>query len=131
MTALEYFKEKKEMTAVEYFKEKARMVRANEHGYCTLSCIDCPLYSENNPTGESCSNFERLHPEEAVSIVEKWSKEHPRKTRVQDFFEKHPNAPKFDGTPRCCAAYCGYCKHCTNTGIDMGNCVDCWNEPLE
>ena len=33
-------------------------------------------------------------PEEMVNAVEKWAKEHPQKTIMQDFFEKFPNAPK-------------------------------------
>ena len=111
------------MTALEYFKEKNRM---NEK--CALDCHSCPLSSYNNPTEKSCADVERLHPEEAIAIVEKWSKEHPRKTRAQDFFEKFPNAFKTSqGVPEVCARFIGYCKECSCGK----NCIDCWNESLE
>lgn len=69
-----------------------------------------------------------------VKIIEQWSKSHPQKTMIQDFFEKFPNAPKTEnGTPRnICPCDCGYepesyivCEHFTD------DCLKCWSRPLE
>ena len=61
-----------------------------------------------------------------VENLQKWSDEHPKKTYVQDFFEKFPKAQsKSDGTPFVCrkTIYGGEC-----TGKE---CDECWNEPME
>lgn len=92
------------MDAVKYFKEKARMVKATNNGVCSISCQDCGL-NYNNTRNISCSSFEKAYPEEAVAIVEKWSEEHPLKTRAQVFFEKFPDAKtsREDSiSPSCC-----------------------------
>lgn len=71
------------------------------------------------------------NPEWSVQQIEFFSKEHPRKTRLQDFLEKYPNAPlTLDGmkTPKACAQQLGYCESCHYVG---GGCYNCWNEPVE
>ena len=122
-----------EMTALEYLKEKNRMTKK-----CRICCADCPLSSENNTTGFACSDFQGVHPEIAVSIVEKWSKEHPRKTILQDFLEKYPKALIEDGAfPAACPFQLGYetksekdiNAYCESTARD--SCRRCWNRPLE
>lgn len=55
------------MDAVKFLKEKYRMTKK-----CSIHCADCPLGSEKNTTGLECGNLQRVHPEIAVSIVEKW-----------------------------------------------------------
>lgn len=75
------------------------------------TCIECPI-SRN-----VCCLFDRTPDnwmpkeiEEAVPIVEKWSQDHPRKTRLQDFLEKYPNAPMGkDGAPNLLPWSLGYC----------------------
>lgn len=63
-----------------------------------------------------------------VEFVERWSKNHPQKTRLQDFLEKYPNAPiEVDGTPKVCCENLGYSKDC-NAEVD---CVSCWNKVME
>lgn len=72
------------------------------------------------------------NPCDAVKLVEQWSKEHPRKTRLQDFLEKYPNALlTLDGMkfPKVCAQNLGYCESC-HGGESVG-CYQCWNEPVE
>ena len=67
--------------------------------------------------------------DELENDIEKWSKEHPQRTRLQDFKEKYPNAPKgTDGLPRDCCTNLGYCKSCPNA---EGDCDACWNMPVE
>lgn len=115
-----------EMTALEYFKEKNRMTKK-----CSIDCSDCPLSSEKNTTGLCCGDLQRKYPEIAVDIVEKWSKEHPRKTFLQDFLEKYPNAPlSKEGIPETCAISLGLKKE-TIEGCYEKECKDCWNTPVE
>lgn len=121
-----------EMTALEYLKEKNRMTKK-----CSISCADCPLSSENNTTGFACSDFQGVHPEIAVSIVEKWSKEHPRKTILQDFLEKYPKAELIHNKfPEICPYSLGYatnekCFLDTEERFCSKECEECWNRPLE
>lgn len=52
----------------------------------------CELRIKANAKGMSCSDYTTTFSEEAVSIVEKWAKEHPRKTRQSEFLKMFPNA---------------------------------------
>lgn len=112
------------MDAMKFLKEKYRMTKK-----CSICCADCPLSSENNTTGFACSDFQGVHPEIAVSIVEKWSKEHPQKTRLTEFLKNYPNAPMDDdGTPRVCVNELGFTR---DDGCTALNCINCWNTPIE
>lgn len=64
------------MDAVKFIKERNRMCRS--FGW---SCGGCP--ADKNTC---CDPFEWR--EELVTIVEKWSAEHPRKTRQDVFLEQ-------------------------------------------
>lgn len=113
------------MDAFEFCKEFGRMCKTYNY------CDGCPLEKWEKVTSCSCSEI--LIPEDClrkkINIVEKWSKEHPKKTMMQDFFEKHPNALKQeDETPRACPWILGYVKE-IGCSSDM-NCTDCWNRPL-
>lgn len=121
-----------EMTALEYLKEKYRMTKK-----CSICCADCPLSSENNTTGFACSDFQGVHPEIAISIVEKWSAEHPQKTILQDFLEKYPKAElTHNKFPEICPYSLGYAEN-SQCVLDMEEqfcseeCEECWNRPLE
>ena len=74
------------MDAVKYIKEKGRMC-----GSFTL-CQGCEIDDEVRQTFGSCNDFICKFPENAVSIVEKWSSEHPPKTRQSEFLKMFPNA---------------------------------------
>lgn len=121
-----------EMTALEYLKEKYRMTKK-----CRICCTDCPLSSENNTTGFACSDLQRVYSEIEVSIVEKWSKEHPRKTILQDFLEKYPKAELiYNKFPEICPYSLGYaenrqCVLDTEERFCSKECAECWNRPLE
>lgn len=112
------------MDVVKFLKEKYRMTKK-----CSIGCADCPLGSENNTTGLECGNLQGVHPEIAVSIVEKWSKEHPEETRLTQFLKYYPNAPMVEnGTPKMCVNQLGFKRvgNCT-----ARNCIKCWNMPIE
>nr|WP_294665395.1 hypothetical protein [uncultured Ruminococcus sp.] len=118
-----------------YFAEKARMTRASESKYiiCKIDCKKCPLYPTNNGTSEklSCTSIEKMYPEKAISIVQRWSDEHQPKTYLSAFLKNYPNAPLGDGgTPT------GICPYELGLmGADDcrkdGNCVKCWNQRKE
>ena len=82
------------MDAVEFLKESSRMCKAfndnckNKDG----NNFYCGLRYEANKNEESCDEYIKNHPDKAVAIVEKWAKEHPRKTRQEKFLEMFPNA---------------------------------------
>ncbi|MFR8759194.1 MAG: hypothetical protein ACLVG7_01510 [Negativibacillus sp.] len=105
------------MDALMFFRELNRMCRFYK------GCDGCPFCDE-----ECCPTIIGEKADEIVQFVERWSKNHPQKTRLQDFLEKYPNAPiEVDGTPKVCCENLGYCKDC-NAETD---CVRCWNKAME
>lgn len=113
-----------------YFAEKVRMTKRAENGLCKLGCSNCPLCSENNNKGLSCTGFEMLYPEKAIEIVQRWSDEHPQKTYLSELLKAFSNVQLNDsGMPK------GMCPHELGLkDIDCGKtdnaCVKCWNQPL-
>lgn len=120
------------MDAVKFLKEKKRMCISSGDD----SCHGCPIYAERGIL--TCTQFQNIFPGQIVEIVEKWSKEHPRKTFLQDFLEKYPKAPIEDGAfPAACPFQLGYETesekdkngYCESTARD--SCRRCWNRPIE
>ena len=112
------------MDAIKFLKEKNRMTKK-----CSIRCANCPLGSEKNTTGLCCGDLQRVYSEIAVSIVEKWSEEHPQETRLTEFLKHYPNAPMVEnGTPKMCVNQLGFKRvgNCT-----ARNCIRCWNTPIE
>ena len=71
------------MDALEFLKERKRMCDSYK------SCEGCPF------DDIKCSINALLYDDEydrSVAIVERWSKEHPRKTRQSVFLEQYPEA---------------------------------------
>ena len=67
------------MDAVKYLKEKSKMcgfIKSSAYKDCVYSdlCKNCPLKKINCQDGS--------HPEEAVRLVEEWSKENPAMTNA-------------------------------------------------
>lgn len=113
-----------------YLAEKRRMTKEQQDGVCKLKCSGCPLSSFNNGSRDMvpCFAFEKLYPEKAIAIVQKWSDEHPQKTYLSEFLKNYPNAPLVhDGTPEICLRKLGLTdiKTCR-----VGGCVE-WNQPIE
>lgn len=106
------------MDAVKFLAEFKRMCKTYQ------GCAGCCAIENCNYMSME-SDAQR---QELVVIVERWSKDHPQKTRKQDFLEKYPNAPiEVDGTPKACCEILGYCKDC-NAEVD---CISCWNKAME
>ena len=72
------------MDAVECVREKERMCRT-----FNMRCKGCEIanHMEGN---ESCNDYIKRLPAEAVAIVEQWAKEHPKKTRQSEFLKMFP-----------------------------------------
>lgn len=118
------------MEAVEFLKEYNRMCDSE------CSCYACDYRNElinhikfiGEFEYETCLMITMENPEFSVKYVEQWSKEHPKKTRLQDFLEKYPNTIlDIDGIPCFCPEYIGMvkCDNCTH------NQVECWNKPYD
>lgn len=121
-----------------YFNEKQRMTKMRKLYVgiykCELDCSDCPLSSLNNDATDkmTCREFETLCPEQAIEVVQRWSNEHPQKTFLTEFLKNYPNALlDDDGAPKGTCAYrlgLTTIDECKKKG---GNCVKCWNQPIE
>lgn len=70
------------MDAVKYLKERERMCNSYNN-----MCDGCGFGKV-----PKCNHTEDDNPEKAVEIVEKWSKEHPRKTRQSEILKIIPDA---------------------------------------
>ena len=79
------------MDAVEFFEEHDRM--CNSFGG---NCTDCEIYKVTM-SSLTCNAFIFTRPREMVAIVERWAKEHPRKTRQSEFLKMFPDAQIFEG----------------------------------
>lgn len=107
------------MDAVEFLKKQDRMCKQFN------LCVDCPVYEGNNGHNMPCGDFMNKYPEEFVPIVEKWSKEHPVKTRQSEFLKMFPRADiTVSGVIKICpnAVEMGYVdmKDC-----NFSNCLEC------
>ena len=77
------------MDAVRYLEETRRMCRF----FLQVACAWCPalINRQNCMFSDVIVNY-GTKTTDAVAIVEKWSKEHPRKTRQSVFLEQWPEA---------------------------------------
>ena len=118
------------MDTLEFLKERKRM--------CTSckGCDGCPLEGTHCVLSYATDDedYERI-----IATVERWSKEHPRKTRQSVFLEQWPDAIiSDDGLPE--VAPCQLCaglihgesvEDCENRGL----CVECrrkfWMQKVE
>lgn len=109
-------------------KEWQRMCRAmsDEKDDCLR---DCPIVGTCPITSESITEIDIEDMEQAIR---KWAEEHPRKTYLQDFKEKFPNAPGGYLPGGLCrnAVYTGQIE-CCYADIDDMSCLKCWNRPME
>lgn len=111
---------------VNFLRERQRMCDSHRHG-----CGNCALREVSRYTEHTCSDYTYAHPETSVKVVQKWSDEHPVKTRLDDLLKKYPNA-RIDNSPPHFFPYAlGYCEDCHNCVLNdrRGHKV-CWHEPL-
>ena len=74
------------MDAVEFIATRNRMCRSF-NGRCT----GCEV-NERMGADDICIDYMAQHPQEVVEIVERWTKEHPLKTRQSEFLKMFPRA---------------------------------------
>lgn len=89
-------------------------------------CPSCPIHNLADGKND-CFCYMIDHPEESTEAIIEWCEEHPVKTYTMDFYEKFPDATRsIEGVPMTCR------KFCYSGGCPVhGNCVRCWNEPME
>lgn len=98
-------------------KELKRMCKSSDN------CEECALHGK-------CGSPVSID-EAADEIVEKWIKEHPKKTYREDFLKKFPNAPTdLSGCPNACLQdiYKGADYKCKDNNY---LCIDCWNQAIK
>lgn len=108
------------MDALEFLKCVKKIC---ERGFVDYSCEGCPL-EKSETCVKSNSDMTENGMKEGIAIVEKWAKEHPRKTYKMDFLEKFPNAK----------LNVFICKNSVYRNSDKCSnicCKDCWNEEME
>lgn len=74
------------MDAIEFIRERNRMCAT----YMPKRCEGCPADNYGG-CGVTCIMIDKIDAERLIPIVEKWSSEHPRKTRQSVFLEQYPD----------------------------------------
>lgn len=107
------------MDALKFIEERNRMCDYYMGGNALSGCAECPAF-EN-----TCSTSFRSVTAEYIEAVERWSREHPRKTRQGEFLEQWPEAELVDGIidikpcrlvaairfgPECHKTFCDDCR---------------------
>lgn len=109
------------MDALKFIKEFCRMCDCYSGGFCK----GCPR--KENPSCDDQMMDDELN--KLIADVEKWSKGHPRRTRLQDLLEKYPSVKlNSSGYPILCCQALGYCDECLH---GCNGCEVCWNMPVE
>ncbi len=90
--------------------------------------MKCPLGNRNNGTKKTCNEYEAENTEEAIAIVEQWSKEHPVRTYLSVLLEKFPNVEldEDDGTPHLCPKSI-FGINAEFERCALNRCKECWN----
>lgn len=111
------------MDAVKFLEESKRMCDHN-----SANCMECPFFNKDTKICSIYDICEITNREQAVLLVERWSKEHPVKTRQSEFLRVFPNARiNLDGVvdidpclvdEKCNHHYCE--KH--------DDCIECYKE---
>lgn len=120
------------MDAVKFLLEYDRMCSTCiEH-----NCDGCYLNGENNCSISvllDCKDKGQIS--KFVGCIERWSKDHPKKTILDDLLEKYPDVCLYNGLPQICPSLLGYKNKFSNNNInnlcDGSDCKKCWNAELE
>ena len=115
------------MDAVEFLNEGTRMCNSYE------ACVGCPMEQTDD-----CCMIE-MNLKHMISIVEKWAKEHPVKTRQSEFFKQWPDAEiGYDGLPTVAPCQlniellqCESQKDCEDRGVCNKCRRDFWLKEIE
>ena len=103
------------MDAIEFIRERNRMCAT----YTLKRCEGCPADNYGG-CGVTCIMIDKIDAERLVPIVEKWSSEHPRKTRQSVFLEQWPTAKSDESG---CLDVCPYLVSATHRN-EYGYCAE-------
>lgn len=115
------------MDALKFIEERNRMCDYYTKNDGIGGCANCPEF-------DSACNVVRYVTPEYIADVEKWSQEHPRKTRQDVFLEQWPNCMMGDDD------VVGMCprnvdKMYACNGLAFAGCPDCrrefWTQEVE
>lgn len=115
------------MDALKFIEERNRMCNYYGGGNALSECAECPALQRKCLSVRSVTA-------EYITAVEKWSKEHPRKTRQDVFMEQWPNCMMGDDD------VVGMCprnvdKMYACNGLLFAGCPDCrrdfWMQEVE
>ena len=110
------------MEVRDFVRDYVRMCNSFE------ACDNCPLCSCNCLESRTFASMEMGDIDQITAAVDDWSKAHPIRTRLVDFLEKYPNAPRGEtGVPIACTGSLGYSK----LNECPGDCDKCWKTPLD
>lgn len=101
------------MDAVKYLEERKRMC-----GSYNNMCVGCGFGQV-----PKCNNTEDYNPEKAVAIVEKWSEEHPVKTRQSELLKLFPDTEDRNGVIPICPKHLIKGYECPENGD--AKCIKC------
>lgn len=118
------------MDAKRFLEEWQRMCNAH------LECNGCPTHWDGlNNHCLSARVVSMWDIDDLIAKVEQWAEEHPRKTRLDDFKEKYPNAPlNTSGIPALTPWNLGYCGDtpCYACGKAKDKPLAwCWDQEVE
>lgn len=123
------------MDAVKFIEERDRMCKSFGH-----ECEKCPAFIACKDKCCSCAVAMKssMNAEDQVAIVEKWSVEHPRKTRKSKFLEQYPMATlnELGVIPICPLKLINNHKNsnrmCTTPGKTCDECMQAfWSEEVD
>ena len=111
------------MDALKFIEERNRMCDYYTKNDGIGGCANCPEF-------DSACNVVRYVTPEYIADVEKWSQEHPRKTRQSVFLEQWPEAKIKDGVLQLCTCTISASHRNTqgNCATMHRQCSDCYRE---
>lgn len=110
------------MDAKEFLNEFKRMCDF----YGKEECCGCPFNKEGLMICESLTLYD---PKYILDTVEKWSKEHPKKTYLSVLLEKFPKTVLNEfGIPSFCPSYLGFKEFQDARCGEYERCENCWNK---
>lgn len=95
-------------------------------------CSDCP-FETNDVCPRSIFDGDIERAKQVIAALQKWSDEHPTKTRLDDLLEKYPSVVVgSDDRPEFYPWTLGYCSNCESCRYwDDNTPVPCWDEPVD
>lgn len=113
-------------TVIGFAQEASRVCEMHE------KCEDCP-FAGKIKCPMSVLEYDNPDIQEIIECLQKWSDEHPVKTRFDDLLEKYPNYRFYenDKCPAIRPSMFGYCDACVECRNKKQTLRYCWDEPVD